>query len=120
AGQPVDHVDAELEVPAVAEKLIAQEMAVADYHDALRAVADRAFERGGYPDRARHVARLVECDGPVELAHLDPAARRDVDQARHFPLAAFAALLIDADLAREREDRVEAELIRDRVAAVAR
>ena len=112
--EPVDHVDAEVAVAAVADEGVGQEVAVAHHHHALLPVADGALEGAGDGDRPRDVAAPVAA--ALELAGLDAAARRDLDQRPDPPVVVLDGL----DLARLRVESDQVEAVGDGVAAVHR
>ena len=114
AGEPVDDVDAEIEVAAEPERRVGEKAAAADHNHALRAVVDTALERDRDVDRPRYVACFIERNLGVELVHFDPPARRDFDQPRGAPLA----VLVDTDLARVRKNGIQLEVAEDRMARI--
>src|SRR5574338_872894 len=85
AGQPVQDVDAEIQIAAIAEKAVGEKFAAADDHHPLFAITHRALESLRDRHGPRYVARLVERDLTVELRRFDPTARRDIDERRHAP-----------------------------------
>src|SRR5258706_4527684 len=111
SGQPVEDVDAQIEVAAETQRSVGEKVAAADCEHALGAVAYAALQRDRDIDRSRQVARFVERDFLVELVHLDPAARRDLDQRRDAPVF----VLVGTDLARVGKNRIEAEIAEDRM-----